>query len=177
MPNGSLDMYIHKQEQGNASISYEKIHNIAIGVARGIEYLHEGYRKMLEGEAVVHQPENLFTNLHGYVMILREDPFWRNLQRRTYRNGGICKSFYCFVKTTESSAKEFLRQRILLIWQESISVIISWGETERRLSYKQEFTYSWNSHAQAEEATSKQIDEVVSESALSPSSEFELVCL
>ncbi|MED6155151.1 Rust resistance kinase Lr10 [Stylosanthes scabra] len=42
MPNGSLDKYILKQEQGNVSISYEKIHDIAIGVARGIEYLHEG---------------------------------------------------------------------------------------------------------------------------------------
>ncbi|XP_061373464.1 rust resistance kinase Lr10-like [Gastrolobium bilobum] len=42
MPNGSLDKHIFSQEQGNISISYEKIYNISLGVARGIEYLHEG---------------------------------------------------------------------------------------------------------------------------------------
>ncbi|XP_027348328.1 rust resistance kinase Lr10-like [Abrus precatorius] len=42
MPNGSLDKHILSQEEGNASIGYEKIHNISLGVARGIKYLHEG---------------------------------------------------------------------------------------------------------------------------------------
>ena len=42
LPNGSLDKHILSQEQGNISISYEIIYNISIGVARGIEYLHEG---------------------------------------------------------------------------------------------------------------------------------------
>ncbi|KAG6715332.1 hypothetical protein I3842_05G245700 [Carya illinoinensis] len=41
MPNGSLNKYIFSQE-GSLLLSYEKMHNIALGVARGIEYLHQG---------------------------------------------------------------------------------------------------------------------------------------
>ncbi|KAG2709670.1 hypothetical protein I3760_05G251700 [Carya illinoinensis] len=41
MPNGSLNKYIFSQE-GSLLLSYEKMHNIALGVARGIEYLHRG---------------------------------------------------------------------------------------------------------------------------------------
>ncbi|XP_042501334.1 rust resistance kinase Lr10-like [Macadamia integrifolia] len=44
MPNGSLDKYIFNQEQrGNISLcSWEKMYKIALGVAHGIEYLHQG---------------------------------------------------------------------------------------------------------------------------------------
>ncbi|KAL8537998.1 hypothetical protein ACS0TY_000086 [Phlomoides rotata] len=41
MPNGSLDKYLYSQENTN-SLSWERKHEIAIGVARGIEYLHRG---------------------------------------------------------------------------------------------------------------------------------------
>ncbi|MED6155088.1 hypothetical protein PIB30_002296 [Stylosanthes scabra] len=41
MPNGSLDTYILSKEE-NISLSYEKIYQISLGVARGISYLHEG---------------------------------------------------------------------------------------------------------------------------------------
>ncbi|KAG7981328.1 hypothetical protein I3843_05G228100 [Carya illinoinensis] len=41
MPNGSLNKYIFSQEV-SLLLSYEKMHNIALGVARGIEYLHRG---------------------------------------------------------------------------------------------------------------------------------------
>ncbi|KAG6715351.1 hypothetical protein I3842_05G247400 [Carya illinoinensis] len=41
MPNGSLNKYIFSQE-GSLLLSYEKMHDIALGVARGIEYLHRG---------------------------------------------------------------------------------------------------------------------------------------
>ncbi|KAK9994737.1 hypothetical protein SO802_024440 [Lithocarpus litseifolius] len=41
MPNGSLDKYIFFRE-GNITLSIEKTYNIALGVARGIEYLHQG---------------------------------------------------------------------------------------------------------------------------------------
>ncbi|GLT80352.1 hypothetical protein SLA2020_517950 [Shorea laevis] len=41
MPNGSLDKYIFPQE-GNASLGWESLYKIALGVARGIEYLHQG---------------------------------------------------------------------------------------------------------------------------------------
>jgi len=41
MPNGSLDKYIFSKE-GGISLSYNQLHDISIGVARGIAYLHHG---------------------------------------------------------------------------------------------------------------------------------------
>ncbi|KAJ6971033.1 LEAF RUST 10 DISEASE-RESISTANCE LOCUS RECEPTOR-LIKE PROTEIN KINASE-like 2.4 [Populus alba x Populus x berolinensis] len=41
MPNGSLDKYIVSR-QGSISLSNEKMYEISLGVARGIEYLHQG---------------------------------------------------------------------------------------------------------------------------------------
>jgi serine/threonine protein kinase len=39
MPKGSLNKYIFSTEE-SIILSYKKIYDIAIGVARGIEYLH-----------------------------------------------------------------------------------------------------------------------------------------
>ncbi|KAM5550746.1 LEAF RUST 10 DISEASE-RESISTANCE LOCUS RECEPTOR-LIKE PROTEIN KINASE-like 2.5 [Rosa sericea] len=41
MPNGSLDKYIYSKE-GSITLSYKKMYEIAVGVAQGIEYLHQG---------------------------------------------------------------------------------------------------------------------------------------
>ncbi|KAL8537974.1 hypothetical protein ACS0TY_000065 [Phlomoides rotata] len=41
MPNGSLDKYIYKEDRVN-SLDWQTKYEIAIGVARGIEYLHRG---------------------------------------------------------------------------------------------------------------------------------------
>ncbi|KAF7849890.1 hypothetical protein BT93_L0160 [Corymbia citriodora subsp. variegata] len=41
MPNGSLDKHIFTKE-GDKFLDYKKIYDIALGVARGIEYLHQG---------------------------------------------------------------------------------------------------------------------------------------
>ncbi|XP_020215401.1 rust resistance kinase Lr10-like [Cajanus cajan] len=41
MPNGSLDKFIFSKD-GSVNLSYDKIYNISIGVARGIAYLHHG---------------------------------------------------------------------------------------------------------------------------------------
>ena len=41
MPNGSLEKYIFSQEE-SIPLSIEKIFEISLGVARGIEYLHQG---------------------------------------------------------------------------------------------------------------------------------------
>ncbi|KAB1205177.1 hypothetical protein CJ030_MR7G021995 [Morella rubra] len=41
MPKGSLNKYIFSQEEG-IFLSYEKLYDIALGVAHGIEYLHRG---------------------------------------------------------------------------------------------------------------------------------------
>jgi serine/threonine protein kinase len=42
MPNGSLDKHIFSRERLNNPLSCEKMFDIALGVARGIEYLHRG---------------------------------------------------------------------------------------------------------------------------------------
>ncbi|GMN51704.1 hypothetical protein TIFTF001_020857 [Ficus carica] len=42
MPNGSLDKYIFLEEGASSSLSFDKIFEISLGVARGIEYLHRG---------------------------------------------------------------------------------------------------------------------------------------
>ena len=42
MPNGSLEKYIFHQQEGRIPISYRKMYEISLGVARGIEYLHRG---------------------------------------------------------------------------------------------------------------------------------------
>ncbi|XP_037495537.1 rust resistance kinase Lr10-like [Jatropha curcas] len=41
MPNGSLEKYIFSHE-ANTTISIEKMYEISLGIARGIEYLHRG---------------------------------------------------------------------------------------------------------------------------------------
>ncbi|KAJ4818191.1 Protein kinase family protein [Rhynchospora pubera] len=41
MPNGSLDKYIYS-ENPKANLGWEKLYDIAVGVARGLEYLHRG---------------------------------------------------------------------------------------------------------------------------------------
>jgi len=41
MPNGSLNNFIFSQER-SVSLSWEKLHEISLGVAHGIEYLHRG---------------------------------------------------------------------------------------------------------------------------------------
>ncbi|KAA8533612.1 hypothetical protein F0562_030954 [Nyssa sinensis] len=43
MPNGSLEKYIFPREEGTTlSLSCEKMYEISLGVARGIQYLHRG---------------------------------------------------------------------------------------------------------------------------------------
>ncbi|XP_043720667.1 rust resistance kinase Lr10-like [Telopea speciosissima] len=42
MPNGSLDKYIFAQDSKRNNLSWDKLYEIAIGIARGIEYLHQG---------------------------------------------------------------------------------------------------------------------------------------
>ncbi|XP_038972575.1 rust resistance kinase Lr10-like [Phoenix dactylifera] len=42
MSNGSLDKYIYSQEGKDETLSWEKMQDIALGIARGIEYLHRG---------------------------------------------------------------------------------------------------------------------------------------
>nr|XP_043616793.1 LEAF RUST 10 DISEASE-RESISTANCE LOCUS RECEPTOR-LIKE PROTEIN KINASE-like 2.5 isoform X2 [Erigeron canadensis] len=43
MPNGSLEKFIYGRESSsNIQIGWEKLHQIAIGIARGLEYLHKG---------------------------------------------------------------------------------------------------------------------------------------
>ncbi|GKV39798.1 hypothetical protein SLEP1_g47515 [Rubroshorea leprosula] len=42
MPNGSLDKHIFSREGNIATLGWENLYKISLGVARGIEYLHQG---------------------------------------------------------------------------------------------------------------------------------------
>ncbi|MED6180415.1 hypothetical protein PIB30_010045 [Stylosanthes scabra] len=43
MPNGSLEKFIHKKkDESTPSLSWDKLYQIAIGIAKGLEYLHKG---------------------------------------------------------------------------------------------------------------------------------------
>ena len=42
MPNGLLDKYIFPKNEGNISLSFEKMYLSSLGVAHGIQYLHRG---------------------------------------------------------------------------------------------------------------------------------------
>ncbi|KAK9919378.1 hypothetical protein M0R45_027973 [Rubus argutus] len=42
MPNGSLEKYIFRDKENNLALSWDRMHEIALGVARAIEYLHQG---------------------------------------------------------------------------------------------------------------------------------------
>ena len=42
MPNGSLDKFIFLKEERKTLLSWEKMYKIAVGLGRGIEYLHQG---------------------------------------------------------------------------------------------------------------------------------------
>ncbi|XP_052116504.1 LEAF RUST 10 DISEASE-RESISTANCE LOCUS RECEPTOR-LIKE PROTEIN KINASE-like 2.4 [Arachis duranensis] len=43
MPNGSLEKFVHKKaDQSTPALSWDKLYQIAIGIAKGLEYLHKG---------------------------------------------------------------------------------------------------------------------------------------
>nr|XP_048326414.1 rust resistance kinase Lr10-like [Ziziphus jujuba var. spinosa] len=47
MPNGSLDAFIFPNKGKNVSLNRKTMYDIAVGVARGIEYLHRGCDKQI----------------------------------------------------------------------------------------------------------------------------------
>ena len=46
MPNGSLERYIYS-ENPKSTLGWEKLYDIAIGIARGLEYLHRGCNRRI----------------------------------------------------------------------------------------------------------------------------------
>ncbi|XP_025697248.1 uncharacterized protein [Arachis hypogaea] len=69
MSNGSLDRYIYKAESSKAfcSLDWSILHNIAIGIAQGLEYLHQGCTtKILHLDI---KPENILLDEHFCLKI------------------------------------------------------------------------------------------------------------
>ncbi|XP_044977953.1 G-type lectin S-receptor-like serine/threonine-protein kinase At2g19130 isoform X2 [Hordeum vulgare subsp. vulgare] len=57
MPNGSLDRHLFGPSPGHGILSWEKRYQIALGIARGLDYLHEKCR-----DCIIHcdiKPENI----------------------------------------------------------------------------------------------------------------------
>ncbi|RVW27668.1 Rust resistance kinase Lr10 [Vitis vinifera] len=47
LPNESLEKYIFSKSIKDCSLSWEKLRNVALGIAKGIEYLHQGCDKRI----------------------------------------------------------------------------------------------------------------------------------
>ena len=47
LPNESLEKYIFSKSIKDCSLSWEKLQNVALGIAKGIEYLHQGCDKII----------------------------------------------------------------------------------------------------------------------------------
>ncbi|KAK4257697.1 hypothetical protein QN277_007254 [Acacia crassicarpa] len=86
MSNGSLDKYLFREN--NKSLVFEKLHEIAVGTAQGIAYLHEEYR-----ERIIHydiKPENILLDdsLHckiadfGLAMLYNRDKSYVTMTRQ-----------------------------------------------------------------------------------------------
>ena len=66
MPNGSLEKYIYS-EKPKTTLGWEKLYEIAIGIARGLEYLHRG-----SNTRIVHfdiKPHNILLDQEFYPKI------------------------------------------------------------------------------------------------------------
>ncbi|XP_024197502.1 rust resistance kinase Lr10 [Rosa chinensis] len=64
MPNGSLDKFLF---HGNRIVGFEKLHDIAVGTARGIAYLHEECQ-----QRIVHydiKPENILLDVNFFPKV------------------------------------------------------------------------------------------------------------
>ncbi|PRQ37317.1 putative protein kinase RLK-Pelle-RLCK-Os family [Rosa chinensis] len=64
MPNGSLDKFLF---HGNKILGFEKLHEIAVGTARGIAYLHEECQ-----QRIVHydiKPENILLDVNFFPKV------------------------------------------------------------------------------------------------------------
>uniref|UniRef100_A0A6N2N0I6 Protein kinase domain-containing protein n=1 Tax=Salix viminalis TaxID=40686 RepID=A0A6N2N0I6_SALVM len=84
MPNGSLNNFIFSQER-SVSLSWEKLLEISLGVAQGIEYLHRGRSTgfhwmhhsptMASFFAILASPSSSIWNRRRH-----SQSFWRTLQ-------------------------------------------------------------------------------------------------
>uniref|UniRef100_A0A2N9EPP2 Protein kinase domain-containing protein n=1 Tax=Fagus sylvatica TaxID=28930 RepID=A0A2N9EPP2_FAGSY len=74
MPNGSLEKYIFSRD-GSIPLSIEKIYKISLGVARGIEYLHQG-----SDDSIVS-----LTAARGTLGYIAPELFYKNIGGASYK--------------------------------------------------------------------------------------------
>uniref|UniRef100_A0A6N2LY49 Protein kinase domain-containing protein n=1 Tax=Salix viminalis TaxID=40686 RepID=A0A6N2LY49_SALVM len=82
MPNGSLERYIFSR-QGSVPLSNEKLYEISLGVARGIQYLHQDF-----GLAKLYPTNNNtvpLTAARGTIGYMAPELFYKNIGGVSYK--------------------------------------------------------------------------------------------
>ncbi|KAK6936702.1 Wall-associated receptor kinase, galacturonan-binding domain [Dillenia turbinata] len=80
LPNESLEKFIFMTNDGNPSLGWEKLHNIALGIAKGIEYLHQA--KLCSKD----QSYVSMTAARGTVGYMAPEVFSRNFGNVSYKS-------------------------------------------------------------------------------------------
>ncbi|KAK3415701.1 hypothetical protein EUGRSUZ_H01559 [Eucalyptus grandis] len=83
MPNGSLDKHISNKD-GDDPLDYKKMHEISLGIARGIEYLHRGCDMQILHFDI--KPHNiLLDQIRGTLGYMAPELFYKDIGGISYK--------------------------------------------------------------------------------------------
>ncbi|KAM0012212.1 putative glycerophosphodiester phosphodiesterase, protein kinase RLK-Pelle-LRK10L-2 family [Helianthus debilis subsp. tardiflorus] len=75
MPNGSLERFIYSSGSSSSSqLGWEKLHEIAIGIARGLEYLHRGCSTRTLHFDI--KPRNILLIFYWIIILSKDIRLW-----------------------------------------------------------------------------------------------------